>query len=102
MGILSQTPEHLLIDQVGRPYFLWDSEMSLEDFQAGLADPDPEVRGYLVGKLMRQAKPDDVFYFVTRVEIRELWPHLDRYLGESREFWKWLLEQWERPDYGGK
>lgn len=32
--------------------------------RAGLRDPDPDVRAYLVGKLMRQAKPDDVFLFV--------------------------------------
>ena len=53
------------------------------------------ARAYLVGKLMRQAKPDDVFLFVRPREIRELWPRLTRYLGRTREFWSWLFETWE-------
>jgi hypothetical protein len=57
--------------------------MTLSEFQAGLHDPDPEVRAYLMGKLMRQAKPDDVFTFVSAREIRDLWPRLERYLGKT-------------------
>jgi hypothetical protein len=45
---------------------------------------------------MRQAKPDDVFQFVTLARIRELWPRLDKYLGRSRPFWTWLLDTWSR------
>lgn len=69
--------------------------MTLEEFQEGLRNPDPDVRGYLVGKLMRQAKPDDVFSFVSPKEIRELWPKIERYLGRSRAFWTWLFERWD-------
>jgi hypothetical protein len=43
--------------------------MTLDEFRRGLKDPNPEVRAYLVGKLMRQAKPDDVFTFVSTREI---------------------------------
>src|SRR3954447_18438676 len=87
-------PEHL-VNAEGQPYFLWDSEMTLEQFRAGLRDPDPEVRAYLAGKLMRQAKPDDVFTFLTAREIRQLWPRLERYPGKTRELWTWLFETWE-------
>ena len=59
-------------------------------FQERLRDPDPDVRAYFVAKLMRQAKPDDVFQFVTLSTIKELWPHLTRFLGHSRPFWTWL------------
>ena len=48
-----------------------------------------------MGKLMRQAKPDDVFTFASPRQIRELWPLLERYLGKKREFWTWLFETWE-------
>jgi hypothetical protein len=85
------SPEHL-VNAEGQPYFLWDSEMTLEQLRSGLQDPDPEVRAYLAGKLMRQAKPDDVFTFLTAREIRQLWPRLERYLGKTREFWTWLFE----------
>jgi len=94
--VLSFTPPERLTDERGRPYFLWDCDLTLEEFRHRLADPDPEVRAYLVGKLMRQAKPDDVFLFVRPRVIRELWPQLTRYLGRSRDMWTWLFETWER------
>jgi hypothetical protein len=93
--VLSFTPPERLTDGRNRPYFLWDCSLTLDEFRKGLEDPDPEVRAYLIGKLMRQAKPDDVFLFVRAREIRTLWPSVTRYLGRTREFWSWLFEVWE-------
>ncbi len=93
--VLNPTPRVTLLDSQGRPYFLWDCDMTLDEFQERLRDADPDVRAYLVGKLMRQAKPDDVFSFVSLREIRELWPRIEPYLGRSRSFWTWLLEKWD-------
>lgn len=59
-----------------------------------MRDPIPEVRAYYLGKLMRQAKPDDVFTFVTLAEITALFPLVTRYSGRSRDFWTWLLGWW--------
>jgi hypothetical protein len=94
--MLNPTPSDVLTDASGRPYFLWDCDLTVGQFQARLRDPDPEVRAYFVGKLMRQAKPDDVFQFVRLAEIRDLWPRLHRYLGQSRPFWTWLLDTWSQ------
>jgi hypothetical protein len=74
--------------------------MSLAEFIERLGDPDPEVRGYFVGKLMRQAKPDDVLAFVSMREIDELWSWLERYLGKSRPFWTWLVGWWREHRHG--
>ncbi len=93
--MLNPTQAEFLTDASGRPYFLWDCDLTLEDFRRGLEDPDAEVRAYLVGKLMRQAKPDDVFCFVSARTIRDLWPRLTPYLGVTREFWTWLFDAWE-------
>lgn len=90
-----------MLDAQGRPYFLWDCDLTLERFQEKLVDPDPELRAYFVGKLMRQAKPDDVFTFVTPRTIVELWPRLERYLGRTREFWTWLFETWRKQGRAG-
>jgi hypothetical protein len=93
--VLSFTPPERLVDARGRPYFLWDCDLTITEFRERLEDPDPEVRAYLVGKLMRQAKPDDVFLFVGPRAIRELWPRLLRYLGRTRDFWTWIFDTWE-------
>lgn len=88
------TPPEALTDPQGRPYFLWDMEMSLSDFREALEDPDPDVRAYFLGKLMRQAKPDDVFQFVTLAEVRADWDRVRPYLGQSRAMWTFLLDLW--------
>lgn len=93
--MLNPTPSELLTDEQGRPYFLWDCDLTLDDLRQRLQDPDPYVRAYFTGKLMRQAKPDDVFQFVSAHTIRELWPQLEPYLGNTREFWAWLFATWE-------
>ncbi|MEQ1631764.1 MAG: hypothetical protein ABL997_05295 [Planctomycetota bacterium] len=92
--MLFPTPIEKLVDQAGRPYFLWDCEMTLADFEHRLRTENEEGRAYLIGKLMRQAKPDDVFTFVTVAEILELWPKLQRYLGRQGPFWHWLFTFW--------
>jgi len=92
--MLQPTPEHLLTDSEGRPYFLWDCEMTVEELRAGLLDPDRRVRAYLAGKVMRQAKPDDVFQFLSLQSIADLWPDLQRYLGTALPFWRWILREW--------
>jgi hypothetical protein len=95
MDALNPTaPEHL-VDERGRPYFLWDVDMTLDRFRELLRSGDPELRAYLVGKLMRQAKPDDVFSFVSLEEIRAVLPGARRHLGRSGPFWEWLLDVWK-------
>ena len=97
--MIAPTPRDRLVDQQGRPYFLWDVEMTLEEFERALRDADPPARSYLIGKLMRQAKPDDVLQFVSPQELVDLWPSTERYLGKMREFWAWLLGKWEASGY---
>jgi len=96
VSLLAPTPADRLADATGRPYFLWDENLSLDQFRARLRDADPDVRAYYLGKLMRQAKPDDVFTFATVDEVSAALPAVDRYLGHTREFWHWLLGKWAR------
>lgn len=95
MSVLARTPLDRLVDARQRPYFLWDVDMTIDEFRARLRDPDPEVRAYFVGKLMRQAKPDDVFEFTTLDEIVQQLAAITPYLGHTREFWLWLLSKWD-------
>lgn len=100
MPILAPTPPDRMVDAAGRPYFLWDSELSVEAFRAKLVDPDVEVRRYYLGKLLRQAKPDDVFSFVDIATIRAHWDGIRPYLGTRLAMWTFLLDAWARADEG--
>ena len=82
----------LRVDSLGRPYFLWDLDMSLDAFREGLRADDAEVRAYLIGKLLRQARPDDVSRFVTDDEIRAIWPLAVRHVGHARGYWRERLQ----------
>ena len=95
MSALNRWSREKMVDARGRPYFLWDVDMTLERFEELLRDPDEATRVAALGKLMRQARPDDVFTFVKASEIRAAWPHLEGHLGKTREFWEWLLARWQ-------
>lgn len=97
--MLAPTPPDKLVDQQGRPYFLWDVEMTLEEFERAIRDRESPTRPYLIGKVMRQAKPDDALQFVSPQEMADEWSSFERYLGKTRPFWEWLLEQWERRGF---
>ena len=94
--MLNPTPRERMVDRQGRPYFLWDCDMTLAEFRRRLEVGDDAEQAYLIGKLMRQAKPDDVFLFARVEVIRRRWPEIERYLGNTREFWHWLLASRER------
>ncbi len=94
--MLAPTPRDRLLDDQGRPYFLWDVDMTLDEFTQRLATADPPVRAWLIGKMMRQAKPDDALQFVSAQQIADLFPALEKHLGRTRDFWVWLLEEWGR------
>ena len=96
MTYLNPTPPAAMVDSLGRPYFPWDQELTLTEFRSRLAATDPVVRGYSMAKLMRQAKPDDIFEFVSLSEIRNFWDRITPNLGDRREFWVWLLDSWSR------
>ena len=85
--MLAPTPPDRLCDATGHPYFLWDCGMTLEDFERAIRSPDREARAYHLGRLMRQAKPDDVFTFVSLRDIHDLWPLAVRLEG----FKDWLI-----------
>jgi hypothetical protein len=94
--MLNPTPPEKLCDRRGHPYFLWDVDTTLEEFRSQLVHPDPDVRAHAMGKLMRQARPDDALTLVTLAQIRENWDRVLPYLGNRREFWTWLIPELER------
>ena len=91
MRRLNQTPLDVMLDEHSRPYFLWDSDLTLDSFRDRLRSPDPKIRGYYLAKLLRQAKPDDAFLFVSLRDIERDWDHARGFLGETAEFWSWLV-----------
>lgn len=93
-GMLCPTPPEKLCDARGRPYFLWDNELTLAEFQARLADRDGDIRAYWLGVLLRQARPDDAIVLAGRADIVEGLPRLHGRLGDVEPMWVWLASRW--------
>lgn len=66
------------------------------EFRAALAHAEPAEKALLLGRLLREARDEDVWAFTTVGEVRALLPQLDRYLGRRRAFWHYLLAAWEQ------
>jgi hypothetical protein len=91
--VLAPTPPEKLVDAEGRPYFLWDCDVSLDELRVFLASTDAEERAYWTAKVMRQAKPDDALVLIPLDAMRTQWPRIERFLGRSKPFWAWILER---------
>ena len=78
------------------PYFLWDEPISVAELKQRLASASAEEKTRLLGKILREARDTDVWEFTTPQAVRENWARLAPHLGRRREFWKFLLESWEK------
>jgi hypothetical protein len=77
-----------------RPYFLWDEDLSIDELRALLQDPGNPRRLRLMGKLLREARDIDVWFFVTPEDVARELPELGRRLGRRRRFWEFLIRGW--------
>jgi hypothetical protein len=93
-----------LTDDGARPYFVWWTDVTVGEVRRLLQDTEVERRAYWLGALLREANTRDVWLFTTPEDVRRLWPHLVRHLGQSRERWAWLLDIDDRgwPPAGAK
>ena len=79
-----------------RPYFLWDEELTIAAFRQRLSHgPEPE-RLRLMAKLLREARDDEVWRFVTVRTVLAHFHVLAPHLGRRRAFWEFLFDAWKR------
>lgn len=78
------------------PYFLWDEPMTVAELKRRLTSASEAERLRLLGKILREARDNDVWKFTTPREVKENWPKLSRHLGRRRAFWEFLFEAWEK------
>jgi hypothetical protein len=75
------------------PWFLWDEPMSMRELRERLQRSEDE-RVRLLGKILREARDEEVWLFTTPAEVDRRWSQLEGYLGRRRDFWRFLLDQW--------
>jgi hypothetical protein len=83
-----------LDDENAQPSFIWDVPVTVRELREHLRHPDPRIRAQWLGRVLREARYQDVWKFVTVDEVLEQFPLVQRHLGRMRRFWEWLLEGW--------
>ncbi len=81
-----------------RPYFLWDEDLSIAELRTRLAEGSESERLRLMAKILREARDDEVWRFVTLRQVMDRWEVLAPHLGRRRAFWEFLLDAWKRLD----
>jgi len=76
------------------PYFLWDRAITVAQLRATLNTPGAHDREALIAHVLREARPDEVWAFVSPGDVAAEWARLAPRLGRRRAFWAWLLEEW--------
>lgn len=72
-------------------YFFPDKQVTLAELQEILSGNDAKERCWAISHLLRYAQWDDIWQFVTREEVREVFPELD--LPETlRQAWGRMLK----------
>lgn len=87
-----------LDDPKSIPYFLWDEPMTVGEFRRGLNSESDEEQIRLLAKMLREARDTDVWKFTTPKEVLAKWDKISPRLGKRREFWKFLLESWQKEN----
>lgn len=78
----------------GRPYFLWDLDVTAAELRERLRHPDPKIRAQWQGRLMREARPDEVWHWMSLEEVLRDLAAIQPHLGRKRRFWTFLIDGW--------
>lgn len=93
---LAQWSSATLLAMSARPWFLWDVDVDEETLRARLHHPDPAIRAQWQGAVLREARFDEVFHYLSLDEILRDYARIERHLGRRRRFWQWLIDGWRR------
>lgn len=83
-----------LDDAGARPYFVWDEDITYGELREKLASPDAGERALWMGRVMREARYQDVWKLLRLADVLALLPRIEPHLGRARAFWLWLIEGW--------
>lgn len=80
--------------RAARPYFFWDRRITVAELRDALASTDHPEHLDLLAHLLREARPDEVWDYVTPRQVAAEWSRLAPRLGRRRDFWTWVIESW--------
>lgn len=77
-----------------RPYFLWDEPVTIRQLREILKSGSEEERLTYMAKILREARYEDVWAFLTLDDVLQNFDRLAPKLGRRRAFWEFLMRKW--------
>jgi hypothetical protein len=77
-----------------QPYFAWDEPMTVAGLRERLASGREDEQLAWTARILRDARFDDVWRFLTVARVSAAWPRLAPRLWRRRAFWTWILDRW--------
>lgn len=74
------------------PYFCWDRQVTRGELRRIVADRAHPEHFPMLGLLLREARPDEVWSYVDPETVARALPEVTRFLGRRAAFWRWLLD----------
>jgi hypothetical protein len=78
-----------------KPDFLWDETLSRDQLKRLLANGNEEERFYYAAKILREARFEEVWEYLTPVFFGRYWDKLRTRLGRKKQFWRFLHDTWK-------
>lgn len=76
-----------------RPYFIWDYDLTDTDVRVILRGDNEEQKAWLVARLLESARYEDVWGYISLVELRAIFPKL-QLKPQVRAAWEFALLVW--------
>lgn len=82
-----------MLEESKIPYFAWDRKKTVEDINADIGI-DSYSRNRTIAWIMREAKFDDVWQFISPKDLWQSFDEILPYLGRKKLFWQYMLRTW--------
>lgn len=77
-----------------RPAFLWDEPLTRDDLKKRLASENEEESLYYAAKILREARFEEVWSYLSPAFLAAHWEKLHRRLGRRKRFWEFFYTTW--------
>ena len=82
------------LDPNDRPEFLWDEALTRDGLKQLLSGGDEEVRLYYGAKILREARFEEVWEYLSPAFLAANWDKLHSRLGRKKRFWEFIYSTW--------
>lgn len=81
---------------MGRPYFIWDYDISEEQVGAILQGDDEFAKSWLIGRIVQYARWDDIWAYLTLDDVRQHFDQIAWRFPFMKEMWAHALAMWSQ------